>query len=126
MKKTVKLKALDYKDVTVKVSYKAALMSGFVFPGLGYLTLKRYGHALVTMGLAGVCFYGLVQVSRMKAQVLLDLLMSGKVAADTLSMLKALQGISELNMGWQDYAGYGFLLCWGVSVFDAIRLAKKV
>jgi hypothetical protein len=110
----------------MKVSYKAALMSGFVFPGAGYLSLKLYRRAAVTMGLAGIFFYGLVQVSMMKAQTLIDLLIAGEVSPDTLSMLKALQDISELNMGWQDYAGYGFLLCWGISVFDAIRLAKKV
>jgi len=40
-------------------------------------------------------------------------------------MLAELQRITELSMGWQDYAGYGFMILWGGSVFDGIRLAKK-
>ncbi len=109
----------------MKVSYKAALMSGFVFPGAGYLSLKLYRRGAVIISLSIIFFYGLVQTSMMKAQAITDLLLEGKVAPDMPSMLKALEDISSLSIGWQDYAGYGFMLCWAVSVFDAIRLTKK-
>lgn len=107
-----------------KSSFKVALLSGLVFPGLGYLSIKMYRRAALTIIPAIIFFIGLVQVIMMKAQALMDLLISGKVAPDMVSMLEAMQSISGLNMGWQDYAGYGFMLCWSISVFDGIRLAK--
>ncbi|MEH6450704.1 MAG: hypothetical protein V7765_18710 [Oleispira sp.] len=110
----------------MKVSYKAALMSGFVFPGAGYMTLKMPKRAAVTIIAASVCLYGLIQITMMKTYALMDRLIAGDVAPDMVSMLKALQDTSAMSMGWQDYAGYGFMICWGLSVFDAIRLAKKV
>jgi len=113
-------------NVNVKSpSYKAALLSGFVFPGMGYLSLKMYRRAALTIIPAMICFAGLVQLSILKAQALTDLLIEGKVAPDMVSMLEAMKGISDMSAGWQDYAGYGFMLLWGLSVLDAFLIAKK-
>ncbi len=106
-------------------SYKAALLSGFVFPGIGYLSLKMYSRAALIIIPALVCFVGLVELSVVKSQILMDRLLAGKVAPDMISMLEELKHISELSAGWQDYAGYGFMFLWAISVFDAFRIAKK-
>lgn len=108
-----------------KISYKVALLSGLVFPGFGYLSIKMYRRAALVIMPAMIFLAGLVQITMMKMQTLMDLLIAGKVAPDMPSMLQALQGISELSMGWQDYAGYGFMILWGFSVFDGIRIAKN-
>jgi hypothetical protein len=107
-----------------KTSYKVALLSGLVFPGFGYLSVKMYRKAAIIIIPSIIFFVGLVQISMMKAHALMDLLIAGKVAPDMLSMLEAMQGVSNLNMGWQDYAGYGFMLCWAISVLDGFRMAK--
>lgn len=113
--------------VTVKnkVSYKVALLSGLVFPGFGYLSIKMYRRAALVIIPAMFLFSGLVQITMMKMKTLMDLLIAGKVSPDMVSMLDELQRISALSMGWQDYAGYGFMIFWAISVFDGIRLAKK-
>src|SRR4030043_2013514 len=36
-------------SIKMKVSYKAALLSAFVFPGVGHLYLKRYWRGLVIL-----------------------------------------------------------------------------
>ena len=108
-----------------KVSYKVALLSGLVFPGFGYLSIKMYRRAALIIIPAMIFLAGLVQITMMRVQTLMDLLIAGRVAPDMASMLEELQRISELSMGWQDYAGYGFMIFWGISVFDGIRLAKK-
>lgn len=108
-----------------KISYKVALLSGLVFPGFGYLSIKMYRRAALILIPSMIFMAGLVQITMLKMKTLMDLLIAGKVAPDMPAMLQALQGISELSMGWQDYAGYGFMICWGISVFDGIRLAKK-
>lgn len=107
-----------------KISYKVALLSGLVFPGFGYLSVKMYRKAALVIIPSIIFFVGLIQISMMKAHALMDLLISGKVAPDMVSMLEAMQNISSLNMGWQDYAGYGFMMCWVISVFDGYRMAK--
>ena len=108
-----------------KISYKVALLSGLVFPGFGYLSIKMYRRAALIIIPAMIFLAGLVQITMMKMKTLMDLLISGKVAQDMPSMLQALQGISGLSMGWQDYAGYGFVILWGFSIFDGIRIAKN-
>lgn len=109
----------------MRTTYKSALLSGLVFPGVGYLPLKMYARALLTIIPSCICLIGLVQLSLVRSQALMDKLVSGQVAPDMLSMLRALQETSELSMGWQDYTGYGFMLLWAISVFDGYRLANK-
>lgn len=106
-------------------NYKTALLSGLVFPGAGYLPLKLYNRALITIVPAMIFMYGIIQVSIVRSQALMDMLIAGKVAPDMLSMLRALEQLSEVSMGWQDFAGYGFMLCWAASVFDGFRLANQ-
>jgi|TARA_B100001059_G_C17817075_1_gene575952 hypothetical protein len=115
---------IEYWIMAKKISYKVALLSGLVFPGFGYLSIKMYRKAALIIIPSIVFFVGLVQISMMKAHALMDLLIAGKVAPDMLSMLEAMQDISNLNMGWQDYAGYGFMLLWAISVLDGFRMAK--
>jgi len=113
------------KSVVVKKSYKAAWVSGLVFPGLGYLLLNKPKQGFIVMLTSAVCLFGVIELSMRKYYTLMDLIVQGKVSPDMASLLIAMQDISVMSMGWQEYAGYGFLLCWGGSTFDAIRLAKK-
>lgn len=109
----------------MKVSYNAALLSGFVFPGVGYLSLKLYRKALVVISVSAVCFAGLIQSIFIKVRGIMDLVVSGEVTPDVSSMLVALQEIAQQNAGWQDYAGYGFALCWALSIVDAVKIAER-
>lgn len=106
-------------------NYKTALLSGLLFPGVGYLPIKLYRRALITIIPAIVFLYGVIQINIIRSQALMDLLVTGKVAPDIISMLQALEQVSMVSMGWQDFAGYGFMLCWAGSVFDGFRLANK-
>lgn len=108
-----------------KISYEVALLSGLVFPGFGYLSIKMYRRAGLIIIPAMIFFTGLIQINMMKYHAMMDLLISGEVTPDAASILAALNNISELSMGWQDYAGYGFIILWGISIFDGIRLAQK-
>lgn len=113
------------KSAIESKSYKAAWVSGLVFPGLGYLLLNKRKQGFIVMLISLVCLFGVIELSMSKYHTLMDMIVRGKVAPDTASLLIAMQDISVMSMGWQEYAGYGFLLCWAGSTFDAIRLAKK-
>jgi hypothetical protein len=114
------------KNARIKKSYKAAWASGLIFPGVGYFLLNKPKHGGIVILTSVVCLYGMIQQSMMKYHTLIDLLVRGEIAPDLASLLIAIQDMPVLSMGWQDYAGYGFILCWVGSVFDAIRLAKKI
>jgi len=114
------------KNIRVKRSYKAAWLSGLIFPGAGYFLLNKPKHGAIVMLASVACLYGMIQLGMMKYFTLMDLLVRGEVAPDLASLLIAIQDMSLLSVGWQDYAGYGFVLCWAGSVFDAIRLVKKI
>lgn len=107
------------------MTYKSALLSGLVFPGLGYLPFKLYQRALLTIIPSCIFLVGLIQLSLVRSQALVDRLLAGEIAPDLLSMLNALQQTSAISIGWQDYSGYGFMLLWAVSVFDAYQLEQK-
>lgn len=108
----------------MKPQYKAALLSGLVYPGVGYLPYKKNIRAAIAIVLATIGLYGILQVSLMRIRLLMDQVLAGQVAQDMPSMLAALEKISQISMGWQDYAGYLLLFTWLVSVIDGYRVAK--
>jgi hypothetical protein len=110
----------------MKPQYKAALLSGLVFPGVGYLPLKCYYRGVVIVVLTGISLFGLIQITLMKTQILMDQMIAGEVSQDLLSMLAAMEHISQISMGWQDYAGYSLLVCWLVSIVDGYRVGKRI
>ena len=109
----------------MKPQYKAALLSGLVFPGVGYFPFKRYYRGAVIIALTSISLFGLIQITLMKTQILIDQVIAGEVSQDLPSMLAAMEHISQISMGWQDYAGYILLACWLVSIVDGYLVAKR-
>jgi TM2 domain-containing membrane protein YozV len=103
----------------MKTAIKAALLSGFVFPGLGQIYLKRYKRGLT---------------------ILLGIII-GTVTVSALESLKAIQsggGIADMetisNLASIDSARSGIYLrlillfvvcCWLFSVADAYKIGKR-
>lgn len=110
----------------MKPQYKAVLLSGLVFPGLGYLPFKRYYRGAFIIALTGINLFGLIQIMLMQTQILIDQVMAGQVTQDLPSMLAAMEEISQIGMGWQDYSGYILLACWLVSIVDGYMLGKAI
>ena len=109
----------------MKSAIKAALLSGFVFPGLGQIYLKRYTRGLTIL-----------------IPVLLALgIIIGTVVASALESLKAIEsggGIADMetvsNLARIDSVHSGInlnfillfvLCCWLFSVVDAYRIGEK-
>jgi TM2 domain-containing membrane protein YozV len=109
----------------MKTAIKAALLSGFMFPGLGQIYLKRYKRGLAI----------LIPV------VLGFVIIVGKVIASAMESLEAIQsggGIADMetisNLARIDSAHSGIklnvilllvLCCWLFSVVDAYKIGKR-
>lgn len=108
----------------MKSAVKAALLSGFVFPGLGQIYLKRYwrGTVIMLFVLAGIS------------------VIIGMVTISTLDNLKKMQSQGSVDMGAisnlaiassanHSYCYDALLLfvacCWLFSIIDAYRIGKR-
>jgi len=111
----------------MKVSYKAALLCAFVFPGVGQLYLKRYWRGLVIMF---VVFTGLgymvwwATVSALKG---LDDAMA-KVPGGTVNLqeLSDIVGSKMLTTNPYHDAVFSVIVCfWIFAIIDAYRIGRQ-
>ncbi len=107
-------------------AWKAALLSGLVFPGLGQIMLRHYGRGIalilaVSFGLGAL----LVKATQLVFTILGRLESQGR-EVDMRTISKA------ANQAFTSSDGliYGFVLlwitfCWIIGIVDAYRLGKK-
>ncbi|PIP07519.1 MAG: hypothetical protein COX51_06420 [Syntrophobacteraceae bacterium CG23_combo_of_CG06-09_8_20_14_all_50_8] len=109
----------------MKKSLKAALISGFVFPGLGQIYLKRYlrGLSIILVSVSALSvIIGMVTMSALKN--IAELQKQGPVDMAAASDLLA---SSSAN-----HAAYYYIClllivcCWLFSAIDAYRIGKKI
>jgi TM2 domain-containing membrane protein YozV len=109
----------------MKSSIKAALLSGFVFPGLGQIYLNRYtrGLTILILVLSALCIIiGTVVASALES---LKAIQSGGGIADmqTVSNLARIDSVhSAINL---NFILLFVLCCWLFSVLDAYRIGEK-
>lgn len=114
-------------NIKMKVSYKAALLSLFVFPGVGHLYLKRYWRGLVIMffSLAGlgymIWFVTVSVLSRLD-----DIVAMMQGSATNLQDLPDIVGSKMLTTGlYQEVVSYGIICLWIFAIIDAYRIGRQ-
>jgi hypothetical protein len=108
----------------MNIAVKAALLSGFVFPGLGQIYLKQYWRGLIMIILVMLGLIIIVGMATFSAFESLKAIQmeGGTVDMNTISNLAATY--STLN---DIYYKIIFLLiacCWLFSIVDAFRIGK--
>jgi TM2 domain-containing membrane protein YozV len=111
----------------MKVSYKAALLSTFVFPGVGQFYLKRYWRGLVIMFFVFTGLGYLIWSATVSALNRLDDVMV-KVQGGTTN-LQELSGIVGSKMittdPYHDAVFYVIVCFWIFAIIDAYRIGKQ-
>jgi hypothetical protein len=111
----------------MKVSYKAALLSAFVFPGVGHFYLKKYwrGGVIMFIVLSGLGF--MVWSATAAALNRIDSVMIKMQAGAT-----GLQEISDIirsntltTTPYPDAVFYFVVCCWIFATLDAYKIGKK-
>ena len=111
----------------MKVSYKAALLSTFVFPGVGQLYLKKYSRGLVICFLSCTGLGYMIWSATVSAIHRLDDMMV-KMQGDTANLQKLPDIVGSNGLTADPYyeAVFYFLVCiWLFAVIDAYRIGRR-
>jgi hypothetical protein len=109
----------------MKKSMKAALLSTFVFPGVGHIYLKRYipGVVLVGASLAGISYVISKAVER--SLQIVEKIQSGDVPLDVTAITEL---VSKQSTGTEaqllDIATTVILICWIIGIIDSYRVGR--
>jgi uncharacterized membrane protein len=116
---------IEIKGLLMNKPIKAALLSAFIFPGVGHLLLKRYISAAILATTALTITYLLVAKALENAMLIVDKIQSGEVAADitTISELVSQQPSSEGLLS-PDLMSSILLIIWIVAVIDSYRIGR--
>jgi TM2 domain-containing membrane protein YozV len=109
----------------MKTAIKAALLSGFMFPGLGQIYLKRYKRGLtilIPVVLGFVIIVGKVIASAMES---LEAIQNGGGIAD-MQAVSILARIDSAHSGINlNFILLLVLCCWLFSVVDVYKIGKR-
>jgi TM2 domain-containing membrane protein YozV len=114
-------------SIKMKVSYKAALLSTFVFPGVGQLYLKRYWRGLVIMFFVFTGLGYMIWSATVSALNRLDDAMV-KVQGGTTNLqeLSDIIGSKMLTTDpYHDAVFYVIVCFWIFAIIDAYRIGKQ-
>jgi TM2 domain-containing membrane protein YozV len=111
----------------MKASYKAALLSTFVFPGVGHLYLKRYWRGLVIMVFVFTGLGYMIWSATVAALNLLDDAMVKMQGGTTnLQELSNIVGSKILTTDpYHDAVFYVIVCFWIFAIIDAYRIGKQ-
>ena len=108
----------------MKPALKAALISAFVFPGLGHFTLRRgaRGCLFLLPALLAAIYIGRQLLQRVN--LILDQVQSGAVALDPLAISEQLSAAPGAEGPLLTVAVTVALVCWAGSIIDSFLLGK--
>ena len=111
----------------MKGSYKAALLSAFVFPGVGQLYLKKYCRGLVIMFFVFTGLGYMIWSAKVSATNCLDDIMVKMQGGTTnLKELSDIVGSKILITDPYYDAVFYFIVCfWIFAIIDAYRIGKQ-
>jgi TM2 domain-containing membrane protein YozV len=112
----------------MKKSYKAALMSAFLFPGSGQLYLKRYWQGLIIMGiciagLAYIVWQAIVKALSIMDSELLKVQQGGNVDIQGITAMLNSKDTSSSPYG--NIILFGIICCWIYAIIDAYLSGKE-
>jgi hypothetical protein len=111
----------------MKKSVKAALFSGFVFPGAGYFVVKQHlkGFIFFLLILTGGTLVGMDVYQ--KAMVILNQVMDGSLPLDPQLIQQKISSLpDEFSPILLNVIGFSMMGLWIFSIFDSYRLGKKL
>jgi len=109
----------------MKKSIKAALLSAFVFPGIGHLFLKKYISAAVLAGSALTAGYIVIAETLENAQQIVAKIQSGEVAADMTAITEQIaQQANNSGLVNADLMSQLLIIIWLVAIVDAYRVGR--
>jgi len=109
----------------MKKPTKAALLSAFVFPGVGHFILKKRIHGTVLAGTAFVSLYFLIAKTVERTLLVSEKIQSGEVPLDTATIaeLVSSQG-SDTDAQLLNIAVTALFISWLIGIVDSYRVGR--
>jgi len=109
----------------MKKPMKAALLSAFVFPGIGHFVLKKYISGAVLAATAIAALYFLTTKTLEKALQISEKIQSGEIPlnATTITELASRQA-TGLEAQQLNFAAMALLISWLVGIVDSYRAGR--
>jgi hypothetical protein len=107
----------------MKKSTKAALISAFVFPGVGHITLKRYIPGFILIAVSLTALYYLISKATENALRIVENIQSGNVPLDVTTITELVEKQSTgTESQLLNIATVTILLCWVIGIIDSYRV----
>ena len=109
----------------MKKPMKAALLSAFVYPGIGHFFLKKYIMCVVLVSAFSVPLYFIISDILSKAEQVIEQIKNGEIPLDIAAISESLSnsaiGVSaqELNIKM-----FVLVIVWFVGIIDSYRLGR--
>ncbi len=104
---------------------KAALLSAFVFPGVGHFLLKKHISGAVLAGTAFAGLYFFVSKSVETVLKITEKIQSGEIQLDATTITEL---VSEQAMGTEvhllDISATVFIISWLIGIVDSYRVGR--
>ena len=108
-------------------SIKAALLSAFVYPGLGHLSLNHKRRGAIIIVLVTTCLVVLVREAVNQAQAAVAQIQSQGNTIDIAAITAAAnQAAANADSTLSNIAFFIIVILWGYSIVDAFLLGKKL
>lgn len=109
----------------MRKSTKAALLSAFIFPGVGHIYLKKYVAGTLLAGASLTALYHLITKAIAKAIEISEKIQSGDVQPDIKAITELVSqqsGGSEAQM--MNIATIALVACWLIGIVDSYRSGR--
>ena len=109
----------------MKKSTKAALLSAFVFPGVGHFVLKKRIHGAALAGTAIAALYFLIAKTVEKTLLVLEKIQSGEAQLDAATITEL---VSTQTTGTETQllriATAALIISWLIGIVDSYRIGR--
>jgi len=110
----------------MKISTKAALLSGLVFPGTGQIHLKRFRRGITIMVLVFSGIGAIVWMATVRALAILEQIQNqlNQVDMTTISNVALASSADHTSIYYKPILLF-IICCWLFSIVDAYRIGEK-
>ena len=107
-------------------SFKGALYSGLVFPGLGQVVLKKHKKGIPLILVVAVSVVIFITKALQEAFAILNIIESSGGAIDMNTISRAAnQAVTSSDSLTLELLLYFIILCWIIGIIDAYRIGRK-
>ena len=106
----------------MKLSFKAALLSGLAFPGTGHFILKQYLRGMIFFLPSLISLLYLLRYSVNKANALATQIAQGNIPLDTAVISRAIAASPvDAELGQLEFAAWVLFASWLLGIADSFR-----